>query len=69
MAAQSTRTTCGERQHNFCENYDGEGACCARLTVQNTVAGSSESVGQVYDRCYNIDDIVTALDNGNTFVD
>ena len=62
----SSRVGCTPSDNEFCERYDYEGACCAKLTVQEVNSeGSlaSEVVGQVLYKCYDIDDIITAFDN------
>ena len=68
----SSRVGCTPSDNEFCERYDYEGACCAKLTVQEVNSeGSlaSEVVGQVLYKCYDIDDIITAFDNTDVLVD
>ena len=68
----SSRVGCTPSENDFCERYDYEGACCAKLLVQAVnPSGSltSEVVGQVLYKCYDIDDIIKAFDNTDVLVD
>ena len=43
----SSRLTCTPSS-NVCDSTDGEGSCCAQVTVLRTVYGNTETVGNVY---------------------
>ena len=70
QAQSSSRKVCKSGDNRGCEKSDGEGACCAVLTVQNVVStGSTEKYAQQFLRCYNFDTVLKAFDNGGVLVD
>ena len=67
----SSRQTCEAGDNEFCEKYDYEGACCAQVKVTSVSDQSTagESNGNEFLRCYAIDDVIKAFDNGNKLED
>ena len=66
----STRENCDTGDHYRCDLFDGEGACCATITVTSWgVYGQDEPIGSEYNRCYDIDDIISAISNDYVLID
>ena len=66
----SSRVECTGGDHDYCENVDGEGACCAKVTViQQAPRGTHEKIDQSFYRCYSIDDIILSFENNDQLVD
>ena len=67
----SSRRECKVGNNDFCERYDYEGACCARVKVTKVdpFSTANEQRDQEFLRCYNIDDIYKALDNEDLLLD
>ena len=68
----SSRLGCSAGENEYCESWDGEGACCSRLVVKEVNADGNmnyEAVDSVLYKCYDIIDITDAIDNNNVLVD
>ena len=68
--AESSRVDCDAGDHYRCDLYDGEGACCATIEVTSWgSSGTNEPIGSEYNRCYGIDDIISAISNDYILID
>ena len=70
LSQASTRLDCEAGDHSYCELTDGEGACCATISVTDQgYYGDHEEIGDEFLRCYDIDDILDAISNDYVLTD